>query len=237
MELNGSKDCSITNDNPHFTAKQSDVTRGVIPTTNHWCQPFRILDSAEQTMCALESGYLTNGDNMVNLIVYKGNEVSSANAQIAVGFKSDGSWFTYAPTPITTDNSTKIATTAYVTSKLNEGNKPTIYTLTAGTPDGNTFYLKVEYFKVGKVVFCQQYCEIYNSNYYGDSHTSAMRVQLPVGFRPSTSSFSKGYPTQGDGSSSSYGSMAKVTSSGYAGMQVWKTNGNYAYKQMFWFTD
>lgn len=61
----------------------------------------------------------TDYNNKIEILVYdpKDNTVNGNRANIAVGYNQNGA-YTYAPTPATSDNSTKIATTAYVKSNL-----------------------------------------------------------------------------------------------------------------------
>ena len=55
----------------------------------------------------------TSNSNRLQMLVYNSNNTNNEYAHITVGYRN-GTPFTEAPTPPTTDNSTQIATTAYV---------------------------------------------------------------------------------------------------------------------------
>lgn len=112
----------VSNANPAYEVKQTDVVKGTAPSANHFTPFIRLIDNNGVIMGGVENGYKTNRENRIHLIVYPGTtDNNSTNAQIAVGFDASGNWYTYAPTPAANDNSTKIATTEWVTSKIGSG--------------------------------------------------------------------------------------------------------------------
>jgi hypothetical protein len=95
--------------------KDTGATKGTKPTSNRWQLNYMYTDKNNVLFGGMERGYLSDGTNRINMIVYPGTTNNTdTNAQIGVGFDGSGNWFTYAPTPATSDASTKIATTAFV---------------------------------------------------------------------------------------------------------------------------
>lgn len=100
-------------------SQDTGATKGTKPTSNRWQLHYVYTDKNNVLFGGMERGYLSDGTNRINMIVYPGTtNNTNTNAQIGVGFDGSGNWFTYAPTPATSDNSTKIATTAFVKSSL-----------------------------------------------------------------------------------------------------------------------
>jgi len=137
VAFNGSADITITtSDNTklpltggtvtgatYFTTdyyrKDTGAVKGTAPSSNRWQNGVRFVDNNNVAFGGIERGYLSDRTNRINMIVYKGTDTTtSPNAQIGVGYDANGNWFTYAPTPAGDDNSTKIATTAWVQSKV-----------------------------------------------------------------------------------------------------------------------
>ena len=81
----------------------------------------------------------SDGTKSMRFIAFDGQ---GNNTQLHVGFKSDGSVFTTCPTPKTTSNTTEIATTAWVRSKLFEIDyaNPTVKVSNGGTWAANSTY-------------------------------------------------------------------------------------------------
>lgn len=61
----------------------------------------------------VEYVFSSDGSHKINLIDKK-NATEGTYCSISAGFDKNGNWLTAAPTPTTSDNSTKIATTAFV---------------------------------------------------------------------------------------------------------------------------
>ena len=70
----------------------------------------------------------TTGNNRVGLRATKDDGGSYADLYVSINF--DGTPITYAPTPVTSDNSTKIATTAFVKSAMSTWNAVTLTPVT-----------------------------------------------------------------------------------------------------------
>lgn len=64
------------------------------------------------------AGARTNGSSFAGIYAYKPELGSSANASITINYNLDGSVYTSAPTPTTSNSSTQIATTQYVKNNL-----------------------------------------------------------------------------------------------------------------------
>ena len=140
-------DITIKKSGPKCLFQDTRATKGTAPAANIWNQFFFVRDTAGVAYGGVEHGFKSSLENRMNLIVYPGTtNDTSTNAQIAVGFDSNGDWFTYAPTPGASDNTTKMATTAWVRSAT--GNTSlNAATATKATQDSagqqiNTTYIK-----------------------------------------------------------------------------------------------
>lgn len=96
------------------TIKSTAITRGTAPSS---AQTFGIAfsDNNDKYIGNVYGQYATNKSTYVGLYAYKGTTTSNSdNTSVRVGYDASGNAYTYAPTPATTDNSTQIATTAFV---------------------------------------------------------------------------------------------------------------------------
>lgn len=98
--------------------KNSSVTRGTAPSSNSY-MTYGYQDSAGRYIGVFESGYYTDKSSKTAMYAYnttiaKGNNIGS----VGIGCDTSGNVYTFAPTPATGDNSTKIATTAFVKTAL-----------------------------------------------------------------------------------------------------------------------
>lgn len=92
--------------------------RGTTPSSAVYKDPIDYKDSAGNRICLFESIVYTDKSSLNAIYAYNTSVASGSNiGYIGIGSKADGSVFTYAPTPSASDNSTQIATTAWVTSK------------------------------------------------------------------------------------------------------------------------
>lgn len=66
------------------------------------------------TISRVNFKYDSNGDTKAELNVFAPTASSTATASLGIAYPTSGSAYTYAPTPATSDDSTKIATTAFV---------------------------------------------------------------------------------------------------------------------------
>lgn len=99
----------------------SSVTKGTNPISeldSRW----RLVDKDglgnANSLAGISLHYNTNGSTTSELIVFKAEAGSTTCANMGITYPQTGNAYTYAPTPATSDNSTKIATTAYVQSNL-----------------------------------------------------------------------------------------------------------------------
>ena len=96
------------------TIKSTGITRGTAPSST---QTFGIVftDNNGASIGNVYGQYATNKSTYVGLYAYKGTTTANDdNASVRVGYDASGNACTYAPTPATADNSTQIATTAFV---------------------------------------------------------------------------------------------------------------------------
>lgn len=94
--------------------KATGITRGTAPSS---AQTFGIAfsDNNDRYIGNIYGQYATNKSTYVGLYAYNGTTTSNGdNASVRVGYDASGNAYTYAPTPATADNSTQIATTAFV---------------------------------------------------------------------------------------------------------------------------
>lgn len=108
----------ISKEAPILYARNTRITRNTAPTSNQNIVTICGQDSVGQSTWGIYHRYYTTKETNVNLICYKGTTTDNSYTYIGVGYDSSGNPYTYAPTPATSDNSTKIATTAYVQSNL-----------------------------------------------------------------------------------------------------------------------
>ena len=96
--------------------KLSTYVQGTAPSSNTY-GGIRIFDNNNIEMGTVFTCLLTDGSSRTGIWVKSAVAESTSTAQIYIGFDSSGNAYTYCPTPSSaTDNSTKIATTAWVKS-------------------------------------------------------------------------------------------------------------------------
>ena len=98
-------------------------TKGTPPSEDEWHTLAMAVDSTGSTnnlhkYGQMETAVYANGKTESYLGVYKNEANSTTGAKIVIGYDANGNVYTAAPTPAAADNSTKIATTAYVNTKL-----------------------------------------------------------------------------------------------------------------------
>ena len=104
---------TITNSNT-LKLKHTGITRGTAPSAAVYPFFVEFKDSADKTLGGLYYEYFTNKGAKTHLMCYQGTTNANTWNSIGVGYDASGNVFTWAPTPATSDNSTKIATTAFV---------------------------------------------------------------------------------------------------------------------------
>lgn len=103
--------------------QNTNLVKGTKPTATTWFD-LPCTDSqgtnTENRAGVLSVAVYTDGATRTYMRAYKWESGSTATADIYVGFTKDGTAFTYAPTPPAADNSTQIATTNWVLSRIGE---------------------------------------------------------------------------------------------------------------------
>lgn len=136
--------CVKNNVTNNQTIKSTAITRGTAPSS---AQTFGIAfsDNNNKYIGNIYGTFATDKSTYVGLYAYKGTTTSNSdNASVRVGYDASGNAYTYAPTPATTDNSTQIATTAFVKAQGYLTSHPSITlssntTSTASPAHGGTF--------------------------------------------------------------------------------------------------
>jgi hypothetical protein len=101
-----------------FVNKNTSITKGTPPSANVESR-WRLTDSStgdsnSAFIGGVTFGYATNMRTSALLQVGKPEAGSTSTASMGIYYTADGDAYTSAPTPATSDNSTKIATTAFV---------------------------------------------------------------------------------------------------------------------------
>ena len=126
------------------------VAKGTAPSNNEYHTMAMAVDNSGSTNNAYKYGQVETDvktDGSVETIVqaYKNEANSTTSAKISVGYDANGNAFTSAPTPTAGDNSTKIATTAFVNTKA--GN---YLPLAGGTMTGTLYSSQNDFFTISK---------------------------------------------------------------------------------------
>ena len=122
-----------------FIAQSLRYTLGTTPSAVIYNQ-YQLTDSNGDWTGLFHNIYYTNGRIETAMAVHKQDK--SASTGIAIGYDNNGNVYTYAPTPATADNSTKIATTAFVNNKLGANFK--VVTALPASPTAGVFYFVKE---------------------------------------------------------------------------------------------
>ena len=95
--------------------KDSNITRGTAPSSDVEHFTYGIRDSANNNIAAISTIYYTDKSSFTRIWAYNTTVASGSNIGfMGIGCDSSGNVYTSAPTPATADDSTKIATTAFV---------------------------------------------------------------------------------------------------------------------------
>lgn len=110
---------SVSDSTPgNFEVKISGIERNSTITTAKAFWPLKVKDRNDNTFGGIYCTYGTDKATSTRLMAYKGITASDSDwTSISIGYDSSGNVYTYAPTPATSDNSTKIATTEFVKSQ------------------------------------------------------------------------------------------------------------------------
>ena len=100
--------------------KNTSITKGTIPSSNSDKRMTTIVDKDGNVIGSLTTLVRSNGQVDTRLVAYKNEASVTTNAQIGVTYDTNNNTsYGFAPTPSTlSDNSTKIATTAFLKSVL-----------------------------------------------------------------------------------------------------------------------
>lgn len=98
-------------------------TKGTPPAEDEWHTLAMAVDSTGSTnnlhkYGQMETAVYANGKTESYLQVYKNEADSTTGAKIAIGYDANGNVYTAVPTPVAANNSTQIATTAWVNTAL-----------------------------------------------------------------------------------------------------------------------
>lgn len=113
-----------------FCQRYYDITKGTVSSQDNdvrwWFYDSTGNNSATSCVSGIDFHYNIGGSS-VDLRVFKPELNSTENEYIGIAYTFDGNVVTHAPTPATSDNSTKIATTAYVKSQGYTTNTNTVH--------------------------------------------------------------------------------------------------------------
>lgn len=102
--------------------KQTELVKGTNPSATTWCMSIKTFDSigtAEKNrLHEIRSSIDTNGASHLQLLAYDYTSNATASAILEIVKEKGGNGYASAPTPSTGDNSTKIATTAFVRAQV-----------------------------------------------------------------------------------------------------------------------
>lgn len=108
---------------PNIYLKDTSITKGTTPSSIHYSWYGTIYDSQginqANKMSQIYTQYNTNGSHSLNMSVFKPESGSTTSSTLVIGYDSNGNVYTSAPTPATSNNSSNIATTAFVNNWVN----------------------------------------------------------------------------------------------------------------------
>lgn len=114
-----------------------DITRKfgtTVDGSNHYNTPLVLRDSNGTITGYLRNAYYSNNAIAIGVQTVRTINGVAKYANMEVGIKEDGTFYTAAPTPAVSDNSTQIATTAYV------NNKHVVVSTLPASPDADVYY-------------------------------------------------------------------------------------------------
>ena len=115
-----SNDCVLRKNNGacRFISKDYGYAQGDTVSANRY-SGVRTYDKNNVELGSIYTAILTSGEAQTSLYVKRPTAGATNGGAINIIAKPDGTFYTYAPTPSSaTDNSTKIATTAFMTNRL-----------------------------------------------------------------------------------------------------------------------
>ena len=107
-----SKEVIQRSNNAHFSANDTNVTKGTNPSTTNTSAIFRRNDTNGAGLASVYNRIGTTGNNFLGLVAYEFN--GSSNAQMGIHYDNDGYTYATCPTPKISSNNTEIPTTEWV---------------------------------------------------------------------------------------------------------------------------
>ena len=101
-----------------LSVKNQNIDSTIAPTSNTFIPSVRMHDKNGTYVGSLRTTYYTDGTISTDTQVSRIVDGVQKYGEMGIRMGTNGSVYTYAPTPATSDNSTKIATTAWATSKI-----------------------------------------------------------------------------------------------------------------------
>lgn len=106
----------LTGDSPSIIVQDSSLVKEGVPSSNK-VSYLKFRDKNDKVVAYVSAEYLTSGENSLSLTCFN-KDSDSDGVVLKIGYNSNGIPFTQAPTPDVGDNSTKIATTAWVKNEI-----------------------------------------------------------------------------------------------------------------------
>lgn len=135
----------VNNSTTSVVYKQANVDKGTTPSSRIYGN-VTLYDkngnSDTNRLAQLLLEYTNNGSTMAGVGVSSPISGSTSAKSIYIEGKPDGTFVTYAPTPASSDNSTQIATTAFVKAQnyINDASLSTVYVVKSYYRNNNNFY-------------------------------------------------------------------------------------------------
>ena len=126
----------VSKASPYVDLYNTNVTKGTVPSSLQSAHN-AMVDKDGKFIAMSQYQYNTAGETQAVIRAYSPNNETNF-AQISIWYPPTGEPYTSAPTPPTSDNSTKIATTAYINAKF------LVVTELPANPDPDTFYFVKE---------------------------------------------------------------------------------------------
>lgn len=127
--------------NPQISLKNTEITKGTAPSSTKYSVLGAVYDSQgdgqANKMAQVYNSYFSNGGASLSMNVFKPESGSTTSSSIIIGYDGNGNVYTEAPTPATSDNSNKIATTGFVKA---QGYATTNYVTDTAVTKSNTYY-------------------------------------------------------------------------------------------------
>lgn len=169
---------------PSYRIINTDITKGTVPTANEYgsVYVYDVNGAAESNAIGTFYGRANkNGNIDTGLRAYKPESGSSTSAELIVTYPASGYPYAVCPTPKddsgnvnTSDNSTKIATTQWVTSKLStaDGVVPVGTVVAFAANSAPTGYLICNGATVSRKTYADLYAKIGDTYGAGDGSTT-----------------------------------------------------------------